>query len=120
MARIRQRKNKEISVLKIREILRLRLGQGRSYQQIASSCHLSTGAVSKYVNKAEEARLTYEQIRNLDEQQLRGLLKIDTKPAAGGSKPPPDFVAIHQELKNRHVIMAPEIWTTEWKKLDII
>lgn len=106
MARIRQRKNKEISVLKIREILRLRLGQGRSYQQIASSCHLSTGAVSKYVNKAEEARLTYEQIRNLDEQQLRGLLKIDTKPAAGGSKPPPDFVAIHQELKNRHVTLC--------------
>lgn len=104
MARIRKR-NKEMSVLKIHEILRLGLNEGRSYREIARSCQVSLGAVSKYLTKAKAAGAVYDQIKDMDDQQLRHLLKADGITLLGHLKPVPDCVYIHQELKNKHVTL---------------
>jgi len=100
-----KKRTKEMSVLKIHEILRLGLKEGRSYRQIACSCQVSLGAVSKYLNKAKATGTTYEQVRDMDDRQLRELLKADGITFLGHLKPVPDCVHIHQELKNRHVTL---------------
>lgn len=48
---------KEVSMRKIREVLRLHFGAGLSQRQIANSLRLSVGVVNKYVRLAEEAKL---------------------------------------------------------------
>jgi DNA-directed RNA polymerase specialized sigma24 family protein len=48
-----KKRNKEMSVLKIHEILRLGLNESRSYREIARSCQVSLGAVSKYLARAK-------------------------------------------------------------------
>jgi transposase len=105
MAGVRSRNKKEMSVLKINEILRLGLNEGRSCREIARSCQVSVGAVSKYLAKAKSAGSAYDQIKDMDDQQLRCLLKADGITLLGHLKPLPDWVYVHQELKNSHVTL---------------
>lgn len=95
-----------MSVLKIHEILRLGLNEQRSCREIAQSCRVSIGAVSKYLNKAKDAEISYDQIKGVDESQMRQLLKIDSVSILGHLKPTPDFVVMHQELKNKNVTLC--------------
>lgn len=104
MSGTRKKKNKELSVLKIREILRLRLCEGRSYAEIAASCRLSKGAVSKYLNRAVEAGINATQLNELDEDGVRTLLSHKNAPKS--IRPMPDFAGIHQELQKKNVTLS--------------
>lgn len=115
MAKSRRRKNKEMSMLKIHEILRLGLNEHRSYREIAQSCQVSIGAVSKYLNKTKDAQISYTQVKEIDESRIRQLLKIDAISILGKIKPIPDFVEMHQELKNKNVTLCL-LWE-EYKEL---
>ena len=46
--------SKRLNMIKIREILRLRFAADLSVRQIARSQNLSTGVVSKYIQRAQE------------------------------------------------------------------
>ncbi len=48
-----------LAMRKIREILRLRYGLRLSIRQIASSCSMSHGGVSNYLQRAQVARLSW-------------------------------------------------------------
>lgn len=45
-----------LSMRKIREVLRLRLGVGLSLRQVADSCKVSVGTVSEYEKRVKAAR----------------------------------------------------------------
>jgi transposase len=88
----------------LREILRLHLEQKLGNRAIARSCGKSPSTVSDYVGRARVAGLTTWPLTNeLDDDAAlnRLLFPDDGKPK--GTRPEPDWPAIHLELRKRHV-----------------
>jgi transposase len=88
---------------KFKDVLRLKYEAGLSQRQIASALHLSLGVVNKYLNAAQAAGITWPPPEDLSESQLRRNL---FPPESSSPEPvyaPPDFAAIHQELKRKGV-----------------
>lgn len=89
-----------ISMRKIREILRLHHRHNLSRRKIATSCKVSPATVTEYILRARDAGLCWPLPDDLDDRALEKLLfpgRMDT------SRPLPDFAAVHQELKKKHV-----------------
>jgi transposase len=84
----------------VKEVLRL-TAAGLSQRQIASSLHLSNGAVAKYQAAAQRAGLSWPLPAELDEAALANRLWSKTKDSA--RRAPPDFVAIHEQMKRKGV-----------------
>src|SRR3954463_14932845 len=63
-----------VSMRNIREVLRLRLGQGLPQRAIARSLGLSLGAVNGYVGRARRAGLCWPLPDGLDDGRLEALL----------------------------------------------
>jgi len=59
---------------KIKEVLRLCLGNGISARQAAQSCGIGRATVSDYLERAKKAGLTWPLPDELDEAALEGLL----------------------------------------------
>lgn len=86
----------------VKEVLRL-TAAGLSQRQIASSLHLSNGAVAKYQAAAQRAGLSWPLPTELDEAALANRLWSKTKDSAVARRAPPDFVAIHEQMKRKGV-----------------
>lgn len=93
----------------LKELLRLKYAAGLTHRQIARSLNLSTGVVSKYVQLAEAAHLTYPLPDHLSDAQLHHLL-TPSPPAPPAERTPaampfapPDFADIHIQLKRKGV-----------------
>jgi transcriptional regulator with XRE-family HTH domain len=84
----------------VKEVLRL-TAAGLSQRQIASSLHLSNGAVAKYQAAAQRAGLSWPLPTELDEAALANRLWSKTKDSAVARRAPPDFVAIHEQMKRK-------------------
>ena len=86
--------------MKIREILRLRLGKGLSERQVARCCQVSRSTVSEYQRLAEAAGLTWPipEEMNLEETLLGGREPENKRPT-------PDWQLIHRELKRKGVTL---------------
>ena len=69
----------ELSMRTIREVLRLGLQCGMRQREIARSCGIVHATIGKYLQRAQEANLSYEEIKELDESQLYSVLKINIK-----------------------------------------
>lgn len=102
----RKRKGKELSMRKIREVLRLALVQGMGDREIGRSCVMSHATVGKYRSKAQEEGLTYPDIEQMDDREIMRLLKVARKEEAGDTRPQPDWGSVHTELKKKGVTMA--------------
>ena len=63
-----------LSMRKIREVLRLRFGQGLAQRAIGHSLRLSTGAVNGYLSRARRAGLGWPLPDDLDDARLEKLL----------------------------------------------
>ena len=92
-------------MLKIQDVLRLRHESGLSVRAIARSCQLSKSAVANYLCLAKAMGLGWPLPAGMDEAALEKLLKpspsnIFTRFA------PPDFPALHLELKRKGVTLA--------------
>ncbi len=87
-----------LSMRKTREILRLRWSLGRSVRQTARSLAVSAGVVSKTTTRATAAKLTWEQVQQLSEQELERVL-YGRRPEPGEERPEPDVTWIHTELR---------------------
>lgn len=68
-------KNKRITMIKLKEILRLKYQAELSLRQIAAGLNLSVGVISKYVKRAEAVGLRWPLPDDMTETQLQALLQ---------------------------------------------
>ncbi len=109
----RNRKGEALSMRKIREILRLALECRMPNREIARSCSVSHATVGKYISKVKETRLTYEELKKMDDTALKRFLTIGVRTQNKRSYPKPDWDYIHTELKKKGVTL--ELLWQEYK-----
>lgn len=90
-----------ITMIKVREILRLRFSAELSVRQIARSQQLSVGVVSKYIQRAEALSLGWPLPENLSDQALLQRLQPEKPANSSQAFTEPDFQHIHKELKRK-------------------
>lgn len=102
----RKSQKKELSMRKVREILRLALTQRRGHREISRSCSVSPTTVGNYVNEIKDSGLTYSQIEEMDDHRLRELMRGSSKTkTATNSRPLPDWEQVHKELSRKGVTL---------------
>lgn len=95
-----------LSMRKIREVLRLRLGQGLPQRAVAHSLRLSQGAVHGYMARARRAGLGWPLPDGIDDIQLEALLFPPPSSVAAEQRPLPDWSVVHRELRRPNVTLA--------------
>jgi transposase len=95
-----------VSMRKIREVLRLRLGHHLPQRAIGQSLWLSQGAVSEYLKRARRAGLAWPLPDDLDDAQLEALLFPPVPDVPTGQRPVPDWSAVHREMRRPNVTLA--------------
>jgi len=93
-----------ISMRKIKEILRLRYQLSLSFQQIADSLNISIATVSNYIKRAQEANINWPLPAAMDEIELQRLM-INQSVSSQPRFREPDFPYIHNELKRKGVTL---------------
>ncbi len=93
-----------ISMRKIRELLRLCLGEGRSIRQAAASLEMPFTTVSDHLRRAKAAGLTWPLPDVLDDDDLEAML-FPKAPATGKVRAMPDWRKVHVELRRPHVTL---------------
>ena len=83
---------KRLSMRKIKEVLRLKRGQGLSNRKIAAACGIARPTVSEYLRRAEEADLSWPLSGDLTDTHLEQLL----------FPPPPALPAQDRGIPNPH------------------
>lgn len=111
----RKRKGKELSMRKVREILRLVMMCGMGDREIGRSCSVSHATVGKYRSRVMEAGFTYPAIEGRDDRELMRLLKIGRSEKEEENRPQPDWEWVHTELKKKGVTV-PLLWQ-EYREL---
>jgi transposase len=96
-----------VSMRKIREVLRLRLGQGLPQRAVARSLGLSLGAVNGYLGRARRAGLTWPLPDGLeDDGRLEALLYPPPTELPTARRPMPDWAEVHREMRRADVTLA--------------
>jgi transposase len=98
-----------LSMRKIHELLRLKFEQNLTNRQIAVSCSISRPSVAQYLSRAAAAGVSWPLPEEQDDAVLEKLL-FPAAPAGQASgprktRPDPDMLHIHKELRNRHVTL---------------
>jgi transposase len=95
-----------MSMRKIREVLRLRLGHQLPQRAIGQSLRLSQGAVNEYLKRAARAGLTWPLPDDLDDARLEALLFPPPSAVPVDQRPIPDWSAVHREMRRPNVTLA--------------
>jgi transposase len=90
---------------KIREVLRLKWGNGMSNRRIAASSGIGRPTVSEYLRRAEEAGLSWPLPDDLDDARLERLLFPPAPDLPAQERGIPDWAHIHGELKHKGVTL---------------
>src|SRR4051794_36614768 len=92
-----------LSMRKIREVLRLRLGQGLPQRAVAQSLRLSQGAVHGYMARARRAGLGWPLPEGIDDIDLEfpPLSSVTAE-----QRPMPDWAVVHRELRRPNVTLS--------------
>ena len=96
---------KEVSMRKIKQVLRLHFDVKLSQHQIAQSLSLSVGVVNKYLQRFQAAGIAWPLPPELEEESV---LRARLRPPSSRSQPtspPPNFSYLHQELKRKGVTL---------------
>jgi len=88
-------------MIKLKEILRLKYEAQLSLRQIALCVSLSTGVISKYLQRAESAGLGWPLPEDLSDQALERLLQPGRVSTVSSSTAEPDFAEIASELSRK-------------------
>jgi len=83
---------------KIREILRLKWKLGKSHRETARSLGISAGGVGTTVSRAKRAKLSWEDVEKLSDEELQTRLYGAPGPP-GAPRPMPDLAQIDIELR---------------------
>jgi hypothetical protein len=94
-----------LSMRKIREVLRLRLGQGLAQRAVAQSLR-SQGAVHGYMARARRAGLGWPLPDGIDDIQLEALLFPPPSSVAAEQRPMPDWAVVHRELRRPNITLS--------------
>ena len=87
---------------KIREVLRLLWGQGRSAREVARSCSLARSTVKEYERRAIEAGLEWP-LPGVDDAALEGLLFPPPAEVGPVERPLPNWDRVDKELRRKGV-----------------
>jgi transposase len=94
-------KLKKVTVLKLKDILRLHHEAHLSQRQIARSQKLSVGVISKYLTRARLAGVEWPLPPGMDEGQLRAILQPKRNGATTALLTEPDFAELSVELSRK-------------------
>ena len=92
---------KRVTMIKLKEILRLKCEAKLSLRQIARSLGLSTGVISKYLKRAEAAGLSWPLPEGMSDAKLEARLQPERLRAVSSGLAEPDFVEMESELKRK-------------------
>ncbi|WP_247455241.1 sigma factor-like helix-turn-helix DNA-binding protein [Bradyrhizobium sp. CW11] len=88
----------------IREVLRLHYSVGMTQRAVARSLGLAQGTVSKYLNRARRAGLTWPLRPELDDDvRLENRLYPPPSDRPSEERPQPDWALVHRELRRPNV-----------------
>jgi len=88
---------KKVTMQKIKDILRLKYSANLSIRQISRSLNLSTGVISKYINRADMAELGWPLPEAMTEQEL-ALIMQPKRAVTSSTFAEPDFNTMQQDL----------------------
>jgi len=88
---------KGLSMLKIKEILRLKYEAKLSNRMVARALKISHSVVNEYVKEFTQTKKRYEEIASLGDKELLALFKSTR--ARSEKYPLPDFAEVHKELR---------------------
>lgn len=94
-----------LSMRKIKEVLRLKWANDLSDRKIAQSCNISRPAVANYVERAEQAGLSWPLPDTLTDAELERLLFPTLHKSSASDRVPPDLLKVHQELQKKNVTL---------------
>ncbi len=87
----------------IKEVIRLKWGQGLSNRKIAAACGISRPTVSEYLRRAEGAGISWLLPEILTEAQLEQQLFPAPPALPAEERGTPDWACVHRELKYKGV-----------------
>src|SRR5450631_3330981 len=93
-----------ITMRRIREVLRLHLQAGLSYNEVSRALKLSKSVVGKYVSLARAASVDWAAAQSLSDEDLDARLFRPAVPRSSHQLAP-DFALVHQELKRAGVTL---------------
>ena len=93
---------------KIREILRLRHERGLTHRTIADAVRVGAATVREYLAKAKAKGLGWPLPEELSDAKLEQVLY--PRPASSSERKVPDFVAIHEELRQHRELTLLQLW----------
>jgi transposase len=93
-----------IDMRKIREVLRLALGEELSRRQVSAASGVPLTTVSDYLRRAASAGLKWPLPGGLDDAGLEVLLYPPAAPSVV-SRPVPDWARVHKELRRKGVTL---------------
>ena len=94
-------KPKKVTVLRLKDILRLHHEARLSHRQIARSLGLSIGVISKYLTRARLAGIDWPLPPDTDESQLLAILQPKRNGVATQGLAEPDFAELSLELSRK-------------------
>ncbi len=101
----------KISMLKIKEVFRLKYETKLSARKISRALNISHTVINGYIKRFESQSLVYEELISLSDQEIMAkLYDTESKPS---KYPTPDWSKIHQELKSK--IVTLELLHEEYK-----
>jgi transposase len=92
-----------LSMRRIRDVLRLKFGQGLSERRVAASLGVSKTSVGTYLCRARQADLTWPLLQGFDDDGLELLLFPGAPAVANPERPVPDWISIDRELRRAGV-----------------
>lgn len=90
---------------KLREILKLFMNCGMTNREIAQSCSISHTTVNEYTKRAEGSGMSYSQIEEMGDADLRHLLIGVGSVKVSDARPQPNWEVVHRELKKKGVTL---------------
>ena len=94
---------KRVTMRNIREVLRLKLDLGYSDRRVSRSVRVARSTVQKYVQRAQEAGLTWPLPPDLDDLQLEARLFGPRDRTTAGAAIQPDWAQLDRELHRKGV-----------------
>ena len=96
---------KRLSMRKIKEVLRLKWGQGLSNRQIAQACGVARPTVGEYLRRADQAGLRWPLPATLSDTQLEQQLFPPPPNLPAETRGIPDWSVTQRELKGKGVTL---------------
>jgi transposase len=100
-----RKRKKELSMRKVREILRLSLECHMGKREVARSCSVSPTTVKNYLSRIEKLNIAYSQVTKMDDGELKRVLLNHKSSSNSNPRPQPNWEHIHLELKKKGVTL---------------